>query len=191
MTLVDKIRACHNCEIRRHQLPVIDEAAEGDKVIICVDYTAPLLPPEERNAPPEFDRCFPAGPMLEPALKDLARFGYSFYGAYLLKCPPLSSGRPRKPSRYELENCFQHLLAEIETFKPVGVLMLGQGVYMNVLPLLGLSHRKSYGYYFNIYEHNGFKYIAAPHPGTLDKLRDNIPLYMEGIASAVRRCSEE
>ena len=69
--------------------------------------------------------------------------------------------------------------------------MLGQGVYMNVLPLLGLSHRKSYGYYFNIYEHNGFKYIAAPHPGTLDKLRDNIPLYMEGIASAVRRCSEE
>ena len=190
MSLGDNIRACRNCSFKKYQLPILDEAPEGDKVIMCVDYTAPLLPPSERNNMPEFDRCFPAGPMLEPALKDLARFGYTFYGSYLMKCPPLTNGAPRKPTRYEIRNCFHHLLEEIEAYHPHGVLMLGQGVYMNVLPLLGLPFKKSYGYYFNIYEYNGFKFIAAPHPGTLDKLRDNTSLYMEGIVNAVRRCDE-
>ena len=190
MSLGDNIRSCHSCGTKKYQLPILDEAPEGDKVIMCVDYAAPLLPPSERNAIPEFDRCFPAGPMLEPALRDLARFGYTFYGSYLLKCPPLTNGVPRKPTRHEITNCFSHLLEEIEAYHPHGVLMLGQGVYMNVLPLLGLPFKKSYGHYFNIYEHQGFKFSAAPHPGSLDKQRDNASLYMEGIVNAVRRCDE-
>ena len=49
MSLGDNIRACHNCGTKKYQLPILDEAPDGDKVIMCVDYTAPLLPPSERN----------------------------------------------------------------------------------------------------------------------------------------------
>ena len=33
MSLGDNIRACHNCGTRKYQLPILDEAPEGDKVI--------------------------------------------------------------------------------------------------------------------------------------------------------------
>ena len=192
MTIIEKIRACQECGIRKYQLPVLDEEPpQGEKLVMCVDYTAPLLPQNMRNTPPDFDRCFPAGPMLEPALKELARFGYTFYGAYLLKCPPLLNETPRKPTKYELSSCFRHLQLEIETYRPQAVLLLGQGTYLNVLSLLNIPYRKAYGYYFNIYRHHGVSYAAIPHPGTLDKFHDNPSLYMEGIVSAVKRCSEQ
>lgn len=191
MTIINNIRSCRECGIRKYQLPVVDEAPEGNKLVMFVDYTAPLLPERERETPADFDRCFPAGPMLEPVLKDMARFGYTFYGAYLLKCPPLLNGEIRKPTKYELKNCFHHLQAEIAAYQPVAVLLLGHGTYMNVLSLLGLTCRKHVGYYFNVYHHNGVSYAAIPHPGSLDKTLDNYGLYMDGIANAVKRCSEK
>ena len=33
MSLGDNIRACHNCGTKKYQLPILDEAPEGDKVI--------------------------------------------------------------------------------------------------------------------------------------------------------------
>ena len=33
MSLGDNIRACHNCGPKKYQLPILDEAPEGDKVI--------------------------------------------------------------------------------------------------------------------------------------------------------------
>ena len=191
MDLINNIRNCHECGIRKYQLPVMDDVPEGDKLVMCVDYTAPLLPQELRNGPVEFDRCFPAGPMLEPALKELARFGYSFYGAYLLKCPPVLNNAIRRPTKSEMYSCFAHLQKEIEAYRPAAVLLLGHGTYLNVLSLLGLEYKRSFGYYFNVYRHNGVSYAAVPHPSTLDKKRDNHSLYMEGICNAVKRCSEE
>ena len=157
---------------------------------MCVDYAPPLLPLDSKGQLPDFDKCFPVGAMLEPALRDLARFGYVFYGAYLLKCPPLLDGELRKPTKYELTNCFAHLQAEIAAYQPAAVLLLGQRTYMNALALMGLTYRKSQGYYFGTYSHGGVNFAAIPHPGTLDRLRDNIGMYMEGITSAVRRCAE-
>lgn len=191
MSLQENIRACRECGIRKYQLPVLDEAPQGKKLVMCVDFAAPLLPQELRSTPVDFDRCFPAGPLLEPALRELVRFGYSFYGTYLLKCPPILDGEARKPTKYELKNCFRHLQAEVAAYRPAAVLLLGQATYMNALSLMGLSCRKNLGYYFNIYSYQGTNYAAAPHPDSLDKRRDNPGLYMEGIVSAVKRCSEK
>lgn len=191
MSIEEKIRACRECSIRNYQPPVLDEPPGEGKLVMCVDFAPPLLL-QANGELPAFDRCFPAGPLLEPALRELVRFGYVFYGSYLLKCPPLQNGVPRKPHHYELSNCFRHLQEEIRTYRPLAVLLLGHGTYLNVLSLLGLEYKKSYGYYFNLYPHEGTNYIPVIHPAQLDKTPGAPPsLYMEGIVNAVKRCSED
>lgn len=113
---------CKNCNLYNNQLPLLDEIKECDVMWVGLSAKRVL----NSNIP--LDKSTNSGKIIELIENKIE--GLKFYKTNLVKCLPLDeNNKLRYPNLFEMKQCVENLIIEIEIIKPKVIFLLGKKTY--------------------------------------------------------------
>lgn len=116
----NNIIKCKKCFLRENQLPLLDNKKSAD--VFWVGLSAVKVENIHNDIP--LCKKTNSGKLIG-AIEDTLE-NVSFYKTNLVKCLPLNESKTRYPNNKEMSACYDHLLCEINAFKPKVVFLLGK-----------------------------------------------------------------
>ncbi|VEN74875.1 Uracil-DNA glycosylase, family 4 [Candidatus Desulfarcum epimagneticum] len=117
---LNTILKCDRCCLRENQLPLLDNTKSAD--IFWVGLSAVKVE-NIKNDTPLCEKTN-SGKLISAIEETMGNV--SFYKTNLVKCLPLNESKIRYPNSKEMSACYDHLIYEINAFKPKVVFLLGK-----------------------------------------------------------------
>lgn len=182
--MFEEIKQCKKCELCKNQTPLLDTKTECQ--IIWVGLSAKKKKTDE-EIPLSPDTN--SGELIQLIEQTYTDSKLKTYKTNLVKCLPLNSqNKLRYPKQSEIEDCFCHLLSEIQELSPKIVFLLGEKVYSSVGKKLDLSFEKWNNYDFLYKEKDGVYYVPIFHPSYIHVYkRKQTEEYINGVIRIIRK----
>lgn len=175
-----KIQACKNCELCKHQKPLVQCSYKAD----CFWVGLSAVKTSD-------DKDIPLSPTTNTGklIQQIEFFanGSTFHKTNVVKCVPLNNDKIRYPSKQEMKKCFSHLEDEINVLKPKVVFLLGKQAASFVLNEYGINECEfDDDFSYKTYTVKGCKFVPVHHPSyILVYKRKQIDKYIQAIESHI------
>lgn len=182
--MFEEIKQCQKCRLCNNQPPLLDTKTECQ--IIWVGLSAKKKKTDEEiPLSPETN----SGKLIQQIEQAYNNSGLKTYKTNLVKCLPLNNqNKLRYPKQPEIDDCFGHLVSEIQELSPRIVFLLGEKVYSAVGKKLNLSFEKWNNFDFLCKEKDGIYYVPIFHPSYIHVYkRKETKEYINGVIRIISK----